>query len=78
MPRLRSTEFLRALAEEGVGIVVISSELPELIGLADRVIVVHEGRIAGDVAGDGLTQQNLIRIASGITEPSPGPLETGR
>jgi ribose transport system ATP-binding protein len=58
--------ILRGLAEEGVGIVAISSEFPELIGLCDRVVVVHEGRIAGEVAGEALTEENLIRLASGI------------
>ena len=58
--------ILRGLAEEGVGIVAISSEFPELIGLCDRVLVVHEGRIAGELAGDALTEENLIRLASGI------------
>ena len=41
--------ILRDLADQGVGIVVISSELPELIGLCDRILVLHEGRIAGEV-----------------------------
>ena len=41
--------ILRDLARSGVGIVVISSELPELIGVCDRVLVVREGRIAGEV-----------------------------
>jgi ribose transport system ATP-binding protein len=62
--------ILRGLAEEGVGIVAISSEFPELIGLCDRVVVVHEGRIAGEVAGDALTEENLIRLASGIAGPA--------
>jgi ribose transport system ATP-binding protein len=62
--------ILRGLAEDGVGIVAISSEFPELIGLCDRVVVVHEGRIAGEVAGDALTEENLIRLASGIAGPA--------
>ncbi|TIP77794.1 MAG: sugar ABC transporter ATP-binding protein, partial [Mesorhizobium sp.] len=39
--------LLRDLAERGVGVIVISSELPELIGLSDRVLVVREGAIVG-------------------------------
>ena len=62
--------ILRGLAEGGVGIVAISSEFPELIGLCDRVLVVHEGRIAGELAGDALTEENLIRLASGIAGPA--------
>ncbi|NDV49849.1 MULTISPECIES: sugar ABC transporter ATP-binding protein [unclassified Salipiger] len=64
--------ILRELACEGVGTVVISSELPELIGLCDRVLVVREGRIAGEVAGDAMTEENIMRLASGLeTAPQP-------
>jgi ribose transport system ATP-binding protein len=47
-----------------VGVVVVSSELPELIGLCDRVLVVREGLINGEVAGESLTEENIIRLAS--------------
>ena len=56
--------ILRDLARSGVGIVVVSSELPELIGLCDRVLVVREGLISGEVEGDALTEENLMRLAS--------------
>jgi ribose transport system ATP-binding protein len=58
--------ILRELALSGVGIVVISSELPELIGLSDRVLVVREGRISGEVGGDAMTEENIMRLASVI------------
>ncbi|WP_026615066.1 sugar ABC transporter ATP-binding protein [Ensifer aridi] len=58
--------LLRELARAGIGILVISSELPELIGLCDRVLVVHEGRIAGEVSGAGMTEEAIMRLASGI------------
>jgi ribose transport system ATP-binding protein len=56
--------ILRDLATSGVGIVVVSSELPELIGLCDRVLVVREGIISGEVEGDALTEENIMRLAS--------------
>ena len=56
--------ILRALARSGVGIVVISSELLELIGACDRVLVVREGRISGDVAGDDMTEKRIMHLAS--------------
>jgi ribose transport system ATP-binding protein len=56
--------ILRDLARAGVGIVVVSSELPELIGLCDRVLVVREGLISGEVAGDELTEEGIMRLAS--------------
>ncbi|MNU06750.1 Xylose import ATP-binding protein XylG [compost metagenome] len=58
--------ILRDLAGQGVGVVVISSELPEIIGLCDRALVVHEGRVAGELAGDDLTEEGLLRLASGL------------
>ena len=56
--------ILRDLATSGVGIVVVSSELPELIGLCDRVLVVREGHISGEVEDDTLTEENIMRLAS--------------
>ncbi|KAJ56325.1 D-ribose transporter ATP-binding protein [Actibacterium mucosum KCTC 23349] len=56
--------ILRDLAEEGVGIVVISSELPELIGVCDRVLVVREGQISGEVSGSEMTEENIMHLAS--------------
>jgi len=56
--------ILRNLAASGVGILVISSELPELIGVCDRVLVVREGRISGEVTGDRMTEENIMHLAS--------------
>jgi ribose transport system ATP-binding protein len=56
--------IIRDLANRGVGVIVISSELPELIGVCDRVLVVREGRIAGEVAGDDMTEDRIIYLAS--------------
>lgn len=62
--------ILRDLAQSGVGIVVISSELPELIGLCDRVLVVREGRISGEVAGADMTEENIMGLASVMDSPT--------
>lgn len=56
--------ILRNLASNGVGIVVISSELPELIGVCDRVLVVREGQISGEVTGNQMTEENIMHLAS--------------
>ena len=56
--------ILRDLARNGVGIVVISSEMPELIGVCDRVIVIREGEVSGEVAGDAMTEENIMNLAS--------------
>lgn len=57
------------LASVGVAILVISSELPELIGVADRILVMREGEMAGEVGGASgiaITQENIIALATGV------------
>ncbi|CAN7631908.1 sugar ABC transporter ATP-binding protein [Pararhizobium sp. LjRoot255] len=58
--------LLRDLAHSGIGIIVISSELPELLGLCDRVLVIREGRVMGEVGGEAMTEETIMRLASGI------------
>jgi ribose transport system ATP-binding protein len=58
--------ILRELSTQGVGVVVISSELPEIIGLCDRALVIREGRVAGELAGTDMTEEALLRLASGL------------
>ena len=57
------------LAKRGIGVVVISSELPEIIGTCDRVLVMREGQIEGEVGGPGgkpITQENIMALAAGV------------
>jgi ribose transport system ATP-binding protein len=56
--------ILRGLADSGVGVAVISSEMPELIGLCDRVLVVSEGWITGELSGDRLTETGIMTLAA--------------
>jgi ribose transport system ATP-binding protein len=58
--------LLRELAEQGIGVIMISSELPEIIGMCDRVLVMHEGRPCDIISGDQITEQRIIQLASGI------------
>ena len=53
------------LCERGMAVIMISSDLPEMISMADRVVVIHEGRVAGEVKGDEITQNNLMTKAVG-------------
>ena len=53
------------LAEEGVAIVFVSSELPEILGMSDRVLVLHEGKITGEFTNENLTQEDIMRCAAG-------------
>lgn len=57
-------KLLNQLAEEGKTIIVISSELPEIIRTCHRVIVMYEGRITGEVAGDEIDQDTIMNYAA--------------
>ncbi|MNU03500.1 Xylose import ATP-binding protein XylG [compost metagenome] len=46
---------------------VISSELPEIIGLCDRALVIRDGRLAGELAASEMTEERLLRLASGLS-----------
>ena len=59
-------EFIHALSQQGKSIIVISSEMQEIIGLADRVIVMRTGRIAGEVSGADMTEDKIVRLAMGL------------
>ncbi|MCT4334848.1 sugar ABC transporter ATP-binding protein [Paracoccus sp. YLB-12] len=59
--------FIRRLADEGRSLIVISSEMAEVIGLADRVLVMREGRIAGEVTGKDMTEDKIVRLAMGVS-----------
>jgi rhamnose transport system ATP-binding protein len=61
-------EFMAELAALGLCVIMVSSEIPEVIGMADRVIVMRDGRIAAEVAGDELSPETLVRHAAGIAE----------
>ncbi|MDN5568924.1 MAG: sugar ABC transporter ATP-binding protein [Paracoccus sp. (in: a-proteobacteria)] len=62
-------DFMSELAAQGLSVIMVSSEIPEVLGMSDRVIVMREGRIAGEFAGAAMTPQNLVRTAVGITGP---------
>jgi putative multiple sugar transport system ATP-binding protein len=53
--------IINELADAGKAVIVISSEMPELIGICDRIVVMHEGAFVGEVAGEEATQENIMR-----------------
>lgn len=61
-------KLLRELANQGTGIIMISSELPEVVGMCDRVIVMHEGKVSGEVSSEEINERRIIQLASGINE----------
>ena len=56
---------INRLAKEGMAIVLVSSELPEVLGLSDRVIVLHEGRITGEFTRNEATPEKVMAAATG-------------
>jgi ribose transport system ATP-binding protein len=58
-------EILRNLAAQGIGILMISSEMTEIIGMSDRTYVMHEGKLMGELIGEGIIEQNIMTLASG-------------
>jgi ribose transport system ATP-binding protein len=59
-------KLIRQLANEGVGIILISSELPEVVGMCDRVLVMREGNLCGTVKGKEINETQIIHLASGV------------
>ena len=56
--------LMRKLAEDGAGIVMISSEMPEILAMADRILVMRGGRFTGELAAAEATQEKMLRLAS--------------
>ncbi len=57
-------ELLKSLASQGKGIIMISSELPELLGICDRIIVIKKGMIAGELSRSEATEEKIMALAS--------------
>ncbi len=57
--------LMSQLAQDGVGVLMISSELPEVMGVSDRILVMHEGRVTGEFARGQATQDDIMRAATG-------------
>jgi ribose transport system ATP-binding protein len=59
--------LMRELTGQGKSVLMISSEMPELIGMSDRIVVMHEGRVNGVLAREDFSQERILEIASGST-----------
>jgi ribose transport system ATP-binding protein len=57
--------LMNDLVRQGVAILMISSEMPEVLGMCDRILVMHEGRLAGELARDEATQEAIMHLATG-------------
>ncbi|MCB5175106.1 sugar ABC transporter ATP-binding protein [Microvirga sp. SM9] len=69
--------FIASLAEQGRSVIVISSEMQELIGLCHRVLVMRNGRIAGEVAQAELSEDAIVYLATGVHEERAADIAAG-
>ena len=60
-------QLMRALADKGTAIIMISSELPEIIGMSDRILVMSRGKIAGELSRTEATEERILTLAIGET-----------
>jgi ABC-type sugar transport system ATPase subunit len=61
---------IAGLAARGMGILLISSELPEILGMSDRILVMREGRVAGEFTRGEATEERILARAAGVAEAS--------
>lgn len=62
--------LVREAAERGAAVLLVSSEMPELLALSDRVLVMCEGRLSGELRDDDMTQANILRLATKTDQPA--------
>jgi ABC-type sugar transport system ATPase subunit len=60
---------IRELTRRGVGVIMASSELPELIGMSDRILVFYEGRVAGELTREEFSEEAIMRLATATGDP---------
>jgi len=61
-------ELLNRLSDQGVAIIMISSELPEIMGMSDRILVIHDGQVNGELYAKDTTQEELLYLAAGFNK----------
>jgi len=60
-------KLMSKLAENGKAIIMVSSEMPEILGMSDRILVMHEGVKAGELSREDATQERILQLAAGET-----------
>jgi ribose transport system ATP-binding protein len=65
--------LMEELAAQGVAIVFASSEMEEILGMSDRVLVMHEGRITGELSRHQLSEEAILHLATGTASPESHP-----
>ena len=57
-------ELIQGLSRQGKSVIMVSSEMPELLGVCDRILVMSGGRLAGEVDADNTTQEEIMTLAA--------------
>ncbi|WP_182904242.1 ATP-binding cassette domain-containing protein, partial [Microbispora sp. H10830] len=65
--------LVRKLADDGIGVLLVSSEVPEVLGLADRVLVVREGRIVHEAPAEDLDEHRVLDLVMVSARETPAP-----
>jgi ribose transport system ATP-binding protein len=61
--KLEIYQIISKMTQDGTSIIMSSSELPELLAISNRILVLHQGRVAGILEGDGMTERNVLHLA---------------
>ena len=64
--------LMEELAEQGVAILFVSSEMEEIFGMSDRTLVMHEGSITGELSRDELSEEAIMQLATGNVAAAAG------
>ena len=70
-------KFIAELAARGKAIIVISSEMQELIGICHRILVMHHGKIVGEVSGEAMTESEIVVYATGVKTAATATVTAG-
>ena len=61
--------LMEQLARDGMGVLFVSSEMEEILGMSDRVIVMHEGRISGELDREEMSEEAIMQLATNTASP---------
>lgn len=72
--KLEIYNIMNRLKQEGIGVLFVSSEMPEIMGISDRIIVMCDGRLTGELSSEEASQESVLELATRFDEKSPEAL----
>ncbi|MFO8044687.1 MAG: sugar ABC transporter ATP-binding protein [Halomonas sp.] len=69
--------LIKELASTGYAVLVISSEMPEVLGVSNRIIAMYDGKVTAEFDGDSVSEDELVQAITGMVKPSPAAAATG-